>query len=45
MDIEDYEEKMILVTGGAKPFFPKESFTKEVCFLVKVFAKQKDFLS
>ena len=45
MDIEDYEGKMILVTGGAKPFFPKESVTKELCFLVKVFAKQKDFLS
>ena len=30
MDIEnEYEGKTILVTGGAKLFFYKESFTKE----------------
>jgi|AHKK01.1.fsa_nt_gi hypothetical protein len=44
--VNEYEGKVVLVTGGAKPFFPKESFTKEICFLVKVFAKQKSsFLS
>ena len=39
--VNEYEGKVVLVTGGAKPFFSKESFTKEICFLVKVFAKQK----
>ena len=31
MDIEEeYEGKVVLVTGGAKLFFYKETFTKEM---------------
>ena len=44
---EDYEGKMVLVTGGAKPFFKKvlKTLPKKPYFLVKVFVEQKSLFT